>query len=362
MVWVLRMSVTIDKVAQKAGVSKTTVSRFLNNRSLVSPATAETILQVIQELDFIPNSAARNLVRRRTDRIGLIIGSMGHPFWSILFDHIVQRVSQCGFLDERYETLTISSDRVVLYNSIKNIRDKIKIMVEERVAGLILGVRESLAAEDIDYLASTGIPCVIIQCVSCEGRVSHVSIDNYKASYEAAAYLLSMGHRRIAYVCGPPETTFAPDRLEGYKQAMIDRTRTFKPEWVLQGNNLFNDGYWRMCEILSWTERPTAVMFASDFMAYGTIKAASEQGVGIPQDLSIMGFDGLDVECDFLSLLPPLTTVHQPIRAIGEKAVDTVMKMIRDKAAGAMRIYSHHLKTEILDRGTCARLTRLSDA
>lgn len=342
------MRATIIDVAKAAGVSKATVSRFLNDKSKVNKETADRITEIIKELNYIPNATARNMVLKQTNNLGVLVSSLDSIFWNRILSSIHDYISR---IPDPYEIFTLNCNNTVLYNAEKSIRDKIQVLVEQRVAGIILCLRD-IKTEDVEYMVSQKMPFVVIQSNSKDERISSINVDNYDASYKAAKYLINLGHKRIAYVTGPGSAVYSIERLEGFKDAMIEN-HIFNPKMVLHGDNLFTDGYWRMKQILSWNDRPTAVMLASDDMAYGAIKAIDEASLKIPDDMSIIGFDGLREESDMYSMLTPLTTICQPMREIGKSAAELMLKCIENKASGNQETYRVEIKTEFRDYGSC---------
>jgi LacI family transcriptional regulator len=342
------MNSTINDVAKAAGVSKATISRYLNDKSLLKDETAERIGRVIQELNYVPSASARNLVLGQTDKLGVLVAGVNSLFWNTILGSIHEHISQ---VPDPYEIFTLNCDGDVLNNADKSVGDKIHVLKEQRVAGVIIALRD-LQQMDKDLLFSLDIPFVVIQTDPGDERVSFVNVDNYKATYDAAQHLIQLGHKLIAYVNGPSDAIFSVERFEGFRDALISK-KLFKRSMVLQGDNYFNDGYWRMKQMLTWHPMPTAVMFSSDEMAYGAMKAVGEAGLAVPEDISLVGFDGLQEVNNVLSLLPPLTTVCQPMREIGEKAAESVLRLIRDKVAGKKRALRITLPTRFLDRGSC---------
>jgi len=343
------MGATINDIAQAAGVSKATVSRFLNDRSRLKEETALLIDSVIKEFNYIPNGAARNLAMKQADRIGVLISHVRSAYWNEIYSAMHDYLSR-HMRDT--EVFSLNCDNAVLYYSKKSIRDKIRVLAEQRVAGIILLLRD-VSPEDVDYISEFGIPFVVVQSDGKDERVSCVNIDNRAAVYGITQYLLGLGHKDIVYVSGPADAVFTRERFEGYREAMFSK-RLYRKERILHGDNSTSDGYWRAKQILSWNPRPTAILYASDSMAFGGMQAIRESGLDIPRDISVAGFDGYREQIDLMDMLPPLTTVMQPIHLIGEKTAEIIMCKIRDKEMGIDRKYHIVLPTGFIDNGSCA--------
>ena len=344
--------VTITDVAYTAGVSISTVSRYLNDRTLLHRDTAQRIQEVICELNYIPNASARNLAMRQTGRIGVLVSCVRSAYWTEVYGAIHDYISQCS---DDLEIFSLNCDELVLYRSKKSIRDKIRVLAEQRVVGIILLLRE-VSREDIDYMDSLGIPFVIVQSdLHDDERVSYVNIDNRAASYDITKYLLDLGHKLIAYNSGPTEAVFARERFEGYQDAMKSR-QLYNKNLIISGNNTTSDGYWRTKQILSWTPRPTAILYGCDAMAFGGMQAIHELGLSIPGDMSVAGFDGIREQIEIMDMLPPLTTIVQPMSKIGEKAAEIILQQIKNQNKDEKSRYSVVLPTGFVDNGSCMPL------
>ncbi|TCL61792.1 LacI family transcriptional regulator [Hydrogenispora ethanolica] len=340
----------IDDIARFANVSRTTVSRVLNHDPGVSQKTQEKVLKVIREMNYVPNAAARTLVRKKTDIIGVLVNNVTDIFW----DRIISGIEK-SLHNLEYEAIYVNVKR--FQNEPIN-RDKykkmIRLLAEGRVDGIIIAITNELDREDVDFLVSRNLPFVVIQNSFEDARVNSINIDNFKETYTSTEYLLDLGHRDIAYVAGDLQSKIAINRLKGFEKALEDHGLPIVRARILQGNNSFEEGYWRMKQILSWDRKPTAVSFYNDIMAYGGINAAQEDGVRIPEDISVIGFDGLSGEDPFAKLAPPLTTMHQPMASMGERAA----KIIVDKINGNHDEVIHEIfAVKLVEKGSCKRLT-----
>jgi len=345
------MSVTITDVAKAAGVSKATISRFFNDRGRLSNDTATHIDKVIKELHYVPSATARNLTKKRADIVGVLISQVRSAYWNEVYGAIHDYLSQNN---QNMEIFSLNCDNAVLSYSKKSIRDKIRLLAEQRAAGIILLLRK-VGADDVDFIHELDIPFVVIQSDCKDERVSSVNIDNRAANYGMTRYLLELGHKNIAYVGGPIDAVFSQERFEGYREAMVTEGAYVKSR-VLHGDNGTADGYWRTKQILTWNPIPTAILYASDSMAFGGMQAIREAGLSIPEDISVAGFDGYREQIQLMDMLPPITTVIQPMKQIGEKAAEIIMRKIKDKEKGKNKRYAFVLPTRFVDNGSCRRL------
>ena len=315
----------IDEIAKKAGVSRATVSRVLNHHPRVKEATRQGIWQVIEELNYYPNAAARSLASRRAGVIGVLVYNITQPFWAGIFSGVEQYVTQnmsCGIILANCKTQ--AKPRFIREDHKRNLQN----LVQRGVDGLIIALGNDLQQEDLDFLVASGLPFVIIQSNLRDECVTSVNVDNVAGAYEATSYLLKLGHRNIIHAAGPLEGLIARDRLEGFTRAMRDAGAPLTEDSVIQGGFLFDDGYWSMKRLLSSNAGCTAVLFANDAAAFGGYHAAREAGFSVPGKLSIVGFDHLTSEMDIAGLLPDLTTLGQPVSEIGRSAAELLHRKL----------------------------------
>jgi LacI family transcriptional regulator len=339
----------IDDIARLAAVSRTTVSRVLNDDPGVSKKTKEKVLQVINEHHYVPNAAARTLVRKKTDLIGVLVNNVTDIFWDRIISGIEQSIHHLEY-KALYANVRGFPDEPLSKSRYKRM---LRLLAEGRVDGLIIAIINELDAEDVDLLIGRKIPFVVIQNSFQDERINSINIDNFQGTYTSTKYLIDLGHRDIAYVTGDLRSKIAVLRLKGFQRALKDHGIPSDRNRILQGNNSFEDGYWRMKQILSWDRLPTAVSFHNDIMAYGGIKAIQESGLKIPEDISVIGFDGLSGEYDLAKLAPPLTTMYQPMAAMGERAGQIIIDQLNGKDLAPVREF---FPLELVDQGSCKRL------
>ncbi|WP_018247637.1 LacI family DNA-binding transcriptional regulator [Orenia marismortui] len=310
-------SVNIYTIAEEAGVSKSTVSRVLNNKSDVSKKTREKVLKVMKEFNYLPSKLARSLATNKTQTIGLIIPDIANPFFSEYIKGAEKKV-----IEEDYNLMLCSSH----WTAKEELRE-IKMLREGIVDGvLMIGGGIDISESYLEFLEESSIPIVFIDRRVDSDNIPSVNVDNCKAAYKATNYLLELGHRKIACVKGPDVLQSSRDRVKGYEKALAD----FEIDYRLIKSGYFNgeDSHQATCEILKNHREVTAIFYANDAMALGGIRAIKEFGLQIPEDISIVGCDDLDI----ISLItPPLTTLKQPRYEMGYVGMEMLMNKIDDK-------------------------------
>lgn len=335
------MPVNIKDVAERAGVSVSTVSRVLNNGKYVKPEVRQTVRQAIEDLDFVPNSIARSLVRKKTNLIGVIASDLSTSFFSSTLSYIEEAASQ-----NRYN--------ILVGNIKENLEKELKylqVFKEMQVDGIII-MHEMMNKEIERFLKNITIPIVL-----CSARPSasvgcpSVNIDDRQAAYDTVKHLISLGHRKIAFIGGDvKEISTGKLRYEGYLGALQDAGIKVRPEWVRFGNLKMAAGYDLMQSILKEKAKPTVVFAVSDDMAVGALNCIVDHGLKVPEDISLVGFDDSGIT---ETVRPKLTSLHQPIQQIGEMSVDILIKMIEGNAPGVKEVILHH---QLIERDSLRRL------
>ncbi len=292
------MKITINEIAKKAGVSKATVSRVLNNSKPVNEVLRTKVLKVIEETNFRPNALARGLSLNKTRIIGVIIPELANPVFSRIISGI--------------ETITRSKNYSLMITATDFDIDveisHINLFKDKGVEGLIL-LTDIVNDELQMALTSFNKPIVMIGSDCCSDKIPNVTIDNFKAAYEATQYLINLNHRSIAMIRGPLTDRYSGNlRFEGFKKA-LEENHLFTESLVKVGKYSFEHGYQAMTQLLSENKMPTAVFCANDLMAIGALKCASDNEIKVPDQLSIIGFDDIEIAAMYT---PALSTVHQP--------------------------------------------------
>jgi LacI family transcriptional regulator len=324
-------------VAQAASVSIATVSAFINGTSNVSPELTERIEAAIRTIGYQRNAIARSLKIGTTKTVGLTVADIRNPFFTDVVATIQQVLNKAG-----YAVMLCSNDEDTAKQD-----DQIKLLLDRMVDGLIVAP----AGEDEimkRLVTSTRKPVVLIDRV-CEGLdIDSVVLDNLKAVFDATNYLLGLGHRRIGYLSGPPDTSTGRDRLAGYRRAIEAGGLGVDPGLVREGKFREADGYRAAMQLLTMPSRPTAIVSANNLMVIGAMRAIHDMGLSCPADISVATMDDFPW-ADVFS--PRLTTVAQPVEAIGEQAASLLLERLQGRApAHARQIV---LRGSLVIRNSC---------
>lgn len=308
-----RRIVTIQDVAQAAGVSVTTVSRVLNDKDDVSRDTYERVQKVIVELGYTSNLAARSMRSHRTHVIGLIMPDAGEPFPIEVMRGVNSAIAA---LD--YDLLIYTCGDIHMHYTADRERKFVSLLNNSLTDGVIV---ITPAAKNFN----TNAPVVAVDPHYEGNDYPAVISTNHKGAMEAMAYLIGLGHRRIAHITGRSDLKSAERRLCGYKDSLKQAGIPLDPDLIVQGDFTASSGYQLTRQLLSLPNPPTAIFCANDETAFGAYQAAQEAGVSIPDDLSIVGFDNIPGAA---SVSPGLTTVDQSIHEMGKLATHLLIKLI----------------------------------
>jgi DNA-binding LacI/PurR family transcriptional regulator len=307
-------STRLGDVARLAGVSTATVSRAINETGAVSDVTRRRVLRAVQKLHYHPNAHARSLALGRSNQIGLLVSDIANPFFPELVKAIEREAMQRGF-----EVILAETD----YDH-ERLGKSVGRFLEREVAGVIIMASEvdlSLVAG----LARRRVPLVFLDLEVTGQGTSTVSVDYARGIDEAVHHLAELGHRELAYVGGPPTLSSAAKRLQAFQAAVARYIGPRARPRVYDGDFRLESGLRAGDEILASKPRPTAVLAANDIMALGVVKACRAQGLSIPRDLSVVGFDDIA----FASLAdPPLSTVCLPRDALAREATAALLRSL----------------------------------
>lgn len=338
-------SLTLEDIAQQAGVSRSTVSRVVNGHPNVRADVRQRVWEVIRSTGYHPHAAARTLASQRSWVIGLVLPrSVSSFFTDPYFPHLTQGIAQaCNKNDYTLSLFLVST---------KEDEEKIFPRVSRR--GLLDGIivqSGQTGDQLIDRLVDSNMPLIIAgRPLYASDNVSYIDVDNVQAAYEAVTHLIGLGYQRIGTIAGPNNSTVSIDRLEGYRQALLEHGRDIDDALIAEGDFTEGSGYAALQRLLP--ARPEAVFVASDLMAVGAMRAARNAGLRIPDDIAFVGFDDLPIaaraEC-------PLTTVRQPITEFGFRAVETLIDLIENGVGPARRVI---MPTELIVRESCGASRR----
>jgi LacI family transcriptional regulator len=307
-------------------VSIATVSRVLNNYPDVSDDTRERVLAIAAALDYMPTAAARTLVTKRSFVVGVVLYTgherpdIQHPFFQEVLVGLKHSVGA-----RKYDLLLFSTEDGE--NGFGN-REYLKRSRHHHVDGVVLmGVDARDPA--VRELAASRIPCVAVDLDLIGSRTGYVMSDNRGGAELAVEHLHGLGHRRVAHITGLMTTKPAADRLLGYREAIDRLGLRYRDEYIQEGDFYVESGYAATKALLEGPEPPTAVFAASDLMAVGAMQAAHERGLVVPDDLSVVGFDDIQIAP---LVRPGLTTIRQEKAGLGGAAGEALVQMIEDPA------------------------------
>jgi len=333
----------IDDVAKKARVSISTVSRVINELPTVKEENRQRVLDIIKKLNYKPNVNARRLAGARNYTLGLVMPYFEEMFSSYYVMQVIKGVEEAANIEGWDVLLRINrknESEEEFYNRVLN---------NTYVEGVIYtGPKESLPR-----LEAADIPYVILNMHTEEPYVNCIGIDSEEGAFKMVEYLIKLGHKKIAIITGSSDVQSAQDRLKGYYKALEKHglLQETPDSFIVNGNFHKMTAYKAALVLLLSDLRPTAIFAASDDMALGALKAVKEQGLRVPQDIALAGFDNNPIAAE---VEPPLTTVNQPIAEMGHLAVKMLCKIIAKEERLPVKML---LKPELVIRGSCGAKT-----
>lgn len=320
--------VRLKDIAAQTGVSIMTVSKALRDAADVSAATKARIKAVAEQMGYVPDSSAQTLRTRSTKLFGLIVPTTTNPVFARLVLAIEERASEVGYDLLYAHTL----------NLIQREENAIRRMLARRVEGLFIYPVHRLQPEARIYreLAERMLPVVLLgHAAPFCSQFPSVASDDLGGSYEAAHHLLQLGHKRIAYLAGPLAAPWAQERLEGYRRALREANIEPDDRLLFQAGSTIEEGAKAAAQLLSEAREYTAVQASSDLVAIGCASKLLDQGIRIPQDVSLIGFGNI-LMAEFFRV--PLTTMRQPKQRLGHAAMDLMSKLLRGLPAESRRV------------------------
>ena len=343
---------SIQDVARTAGVSASTVSRVLNARPDVAPATRERVLQAIAELDYHPNAQAVGLSCRRTGVVGLVVPDMITPFCTSVIDSVQNNLRERG-----YWMLLAANQLHPPEQASRQVGLLEELWHSRRIDGLLVLIPVENSLEALRAMARDGFPSVLIDMQYDSMGLNTIAVDNYQGGYMATEHLLQLEYRDIAILSGPNWMPVSRHRLAGYKAALRDWGTPIHPEWIAPGLGFDEETGWHaMRALLATDRRPRAAFAASDRIAFGAMAVLDEVGLRIPEDIAFVGFDDVPAAASFR---PPLTTVHQPLDVMGRLAVEHLCNLIAGETDELLQVT---VETELVVRASCGSGDRATPA
>lgn len=335
----VKIAATIKDVAKYTGLSIATISKYINGGNVLEH-NKKIIDEAIEALNFRVNEMARALKTNRSKTIGILIPNLEKVFCTSIVSNIENILIKHGYS-------TVICD----YKEDINLeKEKLKFLVNKMVEGLVimpLGEDESIIQEAIDE----GIKIVLIDRDLKDIECDVVLVDNLNSSYDAVEELITKGHKRIGIISGPRDVYTAMERLKGYYRVHEDYSMTIDEELIKYGDYNIDSGYELLSEFLRMKEPPTAVFITNYEMTLGAIMAINENNVVVPEQLSIIGYDNLQMA---KIVKPSLSIVVQPMKAIGETAAEVLLRRLNEDVSNFPQRY--RLKTEILIQESVRKL------
>jgi LacI family transcriptional regulator len=304
----------IKQVAKEARVSTATVSRIINDSSLVSPETARRVWRTIRKLNYHPDSQARSLVSGRSRILGLIISDITNPF----FPELVKGFENLA-LQNNYEVILTNTN----YDPAR-MATCVRRLLERRAEGVAIMTSE-MDPELIDELARRGIPIVFLDVGRVRDRISNIRVDYAQGIREAVDHLITAGHRRIGFISGPMNLKSARTRKSAFLKCWSAYGLVGDSSLMVEGNHKIDGGELAMFRLLQLKQRPTAVLASNDLSAIGAFRAIRLAGLRIPEDISVVGFDDIDFG-QFTH--PPLATIRLSRTELGGKAFNALFRIL----------------------------------
>ncbi|MEO8295825.1 MAG: LacI family DNA-binding transcriptional regulator [Gemmatimonadota bacterium] len=330
---------TIKHVAREAGVSVATVSRVMNESSLVAEHTRLQVLQVATRLGYVPHSGARSLITNRTSTIGVLLPDLYGEFYS----EVIRGIDQTARRHD-YHVLVSSS------HADQHDIDTVLRSMRGRVDGLILMVPDLQVASAVAMLPER-FPLVLVNCAEESRQHDAITVANFEGADAMVRHLVDLGHTRIAMITGGERNFDAAERLRGFRSALEQAALSMEGDLILSGDFSETSGFRAGAELAQRASRPTAVFAANDAMAIGALSAFREAGLDVPRDIAVVGFDDIPMA---RYVDPPLSSVHVDISALGECATIRLLEAMQQPAGHVVR--REIMPTTLVVRRSCGAL------
>ena len=338
---------TLEEIAKLSYVSRSTVSRVINDDPHVRTETREKVQQVIQQLNYQPNAVARSLAAGHTQILGLIVpAGIATTFEDPFFPTFIRGVT--------YACNAHNYSLMLWLADVEYERRMINQIVRNGfLDGMILSSIH-LPNEIVDALSASEMPFVVVGQLQPQIDNHYVDVENYRGAKEVVAHLLRLGYQRIVTISGPMDTVTAQHRRQGYIDALHSRAIIVDPALEIEGDFTEPSGYYAMERLL--LQQPDAVFAANDLMAMGAMRAIRDQGLRIPEDIAIVGFDDVPASAN---TDPPLTTVRQPSHQMGVVAAEILIDVLKHGESYLHRVI---LPTELVVRESCGAILKYKNA
>jgi len=316
-----KASVTIKDIAKRAGVAHSTVSLVMNERQYVSPKLRERILRIAEQMGYEPNMVARSLISRKSPTLAVVFPEHPRFFVTTYFLMIINGIQNAC---KKY-------NRALMFFSLDQTKGESYFQVSRKwLVNLMVIMNVDYTrdiSKDIQDLKNNNIYFSIVTRYLGKDKVNSVCIDNYEGVKLALEHLASLGHKRIGFISGNPNSSDGPERLKAFKTISNKLNLDQDEELIAHGDFTFESGESEVQKLLDLEKRPTAIFAASDYIAIGAMRTIKARGLSIPNDIALVGFDDT-LEASFVQ--PGLTTVKQPLPEMGEAAVNLAVRSMND--------------------------------
>jgi LacI family purine nucleotide synthesis repressor len=330
---------TIKDVARLAGVSTTTVSHVINKTRFVAEATQVKVNEAVIQLKYSPSAVARSLKCNSTRTIGMLVTQSTNPFFSEVIDGVESYCYRQGY------TLVLCNTGGIYEKQ----RDYIRMLAEKRVDGILV-MCSDLTEELLGMLDSySEIPKVIMDWGPESSQADKIIDNSEEGGYLATKYLIQHGHKAIGCLSGHFNKAACKERISGFRRAMSEANLDVKEDWILEGNFECDTAVIAADTILAMDDKPSAIFCFNDTMALGLMSRLQQRGIKIPDEMSVIGYDNIEIS-EYFS--PPLTTIHQPKRRVGKNAFEILLQRIKNKEH-ERRVFEMH--PEIVERCSVKR-------
>ncbi len=324
------MAITLEDVGRNCGVSRSTVSRVINNSPLVNQATKERVMKAIQELKYAPNFIARSLTMNRTDTLAVTLPDITGGFWPEMLKGVDEIASQRG-----YHLL------VVFLGGPRPKTTAVEELITHRRADAVLIAASTIGDRELAQMAESGVPIVCVAHKSPSENVPSVLFDNAGGAMQATKLLLGQGRRQLIHIRGPLDNFDADERSKGFRSALKDAGIPFEPAREVVGDFVREGGVRAIREILDRGIAFDGIFAANDDSAIGAVEVLAERGVSVPRQVAVVGFDDID-STRFIGL----STVRVPTREMGRTAARLAFDLIDGKKPVSSRV----LPTQVVER------------
>jgi LacI family transcriptional regulator len=338
-------NVTIHDVAAAAGISYGTVSRVINDAPYVKPETRQRVREAMERLGYVVDRRARSLAGGRAQVLAVLVPDLGTGYIGEIIRGIDAEVELA-----QYDLLLYTTHRQAAKET-----SYVTNIARGMADGLVLVLPSDLQAI-VEHLRQTEFPFVLVDYQGVEEQAPAVCATNWQGAYNATEYLIELGHRRIGFITGDMEMAAARNRLAGYQAALRTHHLPSEPALVRNGQFHYPEGYAAAVALLALPNPPTAIFASNDDMALAAMDALRGQGLRVPDDISVVGFDGIPQAA---LVYPPLTTVSQPLAKMGRVATQMLLDRLNDPGKPVRRI---ELPTELIVRGSCRPLRSPNDS